>query len=92
MKKIYKAIVQPGSIWNEHFVITVKMPAGARAISVGKQAEDVCVWFEVEPSANLEPTRLFCIGTGHGTVPDNSRFIGTVIDGFNVWHFYSPVG
>lgn len=90
MKKIWKAAVQPNSERDKAYAISIPAPVGARAISVGKQGGDVCVWFEVDPAAEKSLLKVYCVGTGFGAVPDDARFLGTVIDGSYVWHFYAP--
>ncbi len=90
-KTIWKAVIQPNSERGKPYLIGVEARWGARAISVGKQGDNVCVWFEVDPDAPKDTMLLYCIGTGFGIVPTNCRFLGTVIDGPYVWHFYAHI-
>jgi hypothetical protein len=49
------------------------------------------LWAEVETDQKEEAQFVYSVGTGHGLVPDNCRFIGSVQEGPYVWHIYSPV-
>ncbi len=91
MKTIWKAKIQPDSIKGGIFEIDITAPTGARAISVGLQNGFVMVWFEIDPDKPLGRLRLYSVGTGFGRVPDNARFIGTIIDGPYIWHIYGEV-
>lgn len=66
------------------------MPEGARVLSVGNQYEKLCLWVEVNDSAELE-SRSFCIrGTGHPFTGYEGKFLGSAIfmDGALVFHVY----
>lgn len=88
MKTIWKSIITPNSLKDEPYRITVAAKKGAIPIHVGVQHQEVCVWFEVDSAAKAENLVLYCVGTGFGAVPDDSEYIGTVVHGNYVWHFY----
>jgi len=91
MKTIYKEVIHPNSARGDVYRCEFIAPKGARPVSVGKQGDNVCVWFECSIGNTFEPIAVYCVGTGLGRVPDDCRFLGTVVDGNFVWHFYSPV-
>ena len=66
----------------------IKMPLGAVVISVGKQAEQLRVWVEVDEDVKEEfEYTFYVVGTGH-PVPEQSKHVGTVpIDPY-IWHIY----
>lgn len=63
------------------------MPYGAKALSVGMQDGNVCLWAEVSDSAPLIPYELVVCGTGY-PIPFELLYIGTAFDGGFVWHVY----
>lgn len=90
MKKIWKQVLDGNSKRDGIYPIHVSAPVDSKPISVGIQGPSICVWFECEPN---NPTKeiaftLYCVGTGHGVVPENCRFLGTVVVGQYVWHYY----
>ena len=89
MRTIWKAEIKPNSVRGEAYGISVRATINARAVSVGLQHGIVCVWFEAETTMEDDVLTIWCVGTGFGKVPDGKRFIGTVIDGPHVWHFYA---
>lgn len=91
MTTIFKQVIEPNSSKNEAYAIEFEAPCGSRPISVAKQGSDTCVWFECNPDAKLTTIKIYCVGTGFGAVPERSRFIGTVVDGRYVWHFYTLI-
>lgn len=74
---------------------TLSVPQGARIISVHAQAENACLWVEVETN-NPPEARTFCIfGTGHPMdLYGNLIFLGTVLmlGGSLVLHVYEKKG
>lgn len=91
MIRVWKAVIQPNSTKDQYHAIQVKTKKGAWPISVGKQGDSVCVWFEVDDKEKKEEDMiLYCVGTGFGQVPEPevAQFFGTVVDGPYVWHFY----
>lgn len=88
MRVIWKAKIKCNAVKDSSFPIMVDATEGAVPITVGKQGDDICVWFEVDPDAKPWTMVLYCIGTGFGRVPNGRTFLGTVIDGDYVWHLY----
>jgi hypothetical protein len=91
MKTIFKQIVTPNSVKDDVHHCSFQAAKGARPVSVGRQGKDVCVWFECDPKLALATCIVYCVGTGFGAVPEDCRFLGTVIADGYVWHFYTPV-
>ncbi len=89
MKTIWKQIIEPNSIAGQCYAIEVPARFGSVPLHVGIQYGKCCVWFEADPDAKAMTMLLYCVGTGFGAVPEGKRFIGTVIDGQFVWHFYA---
>ena len=60
-------------------ISTVKMPMGAKILSVGAQRQNICVWALVDPSIEEEEVHGFRIfGTGHPMPEDPGLFLGSV--------------
>lgn len=75
MRAIYKYRLDVGA------QVAVRMPRGAKVLSVGEQGVGIFVWAEVETLDDLEERYFLMYGTGHPIVesPHMSRvFIGTV--------------
>lgn len=74
-------------------VQSVRMPDGAKILSVGMQAGKITLWALVDPN---KPTndlkRIHVVGTGN-RFPLNEfedfSFIGTVFDRVFVWHIFA---
>lgn len=67
----------------------IKMPPGARILSVGAQGEVITLWAEVDPYEGPPILRKFHIrGTGHPVPEGEVTFIGTVLMSPFVWHVY----
>lgn len=88
MKSIWKYGLMPDSVQQ------VRMPHGAKILSVQTQKEEVCLWAEVDTDTELKETRFIeCFGTGQPMVEGmgvERVYIGTVqtMGGELVWHFY----
>ena len=85
MKSIYKYQLPIGGR------VPIKMPKGAKILSLHTQRDAPCIWVEVdteEPAIKIHHFRVY--GTGHG-LPDNpGTHIGTFLvekDNF-VFHVY----
>lgn len=89
MKKIFKQVIECNSVSDGLFPIEFTAPKDARPISVAMQNDKICMWFECTPDAPKERLYVYSVGTGYGMVPEEARFIGTVVDGAYVWHIYS---
>ena len=77
-------------------ILEVPMPAGARVVHVGEQADYVQVWAEVNPNAEMQTCRFMVVPTGYALPADDSditaersEYLGTAhfTDG-TVWHVY----
>lgn len=90
MKVVWKYKVTPNSNADANFSIILKVPRGTKPLCVMNQDGKCCIWMEVNPSAPPRNMTFFCVGTGHGHVPDNAKYFGTVMDSAGVWHFYRP--
>lgn len=69
---------------------SVRMPRGAKILSVGMRGPQMFAWTLVEKGRTDTVERRFSIfGTGH-TIPDDhiGVFVGTVLDGPYVWHIF----
>lgn len=81
-------------IWEFPLAITdrqdIRMPIGARILSVGNQEDVLTLWARVDPKAKLVPTTIAIYGTGNpiGTPESDEVHIGTVQMGPLVWHCY----
>lgn len=71
---------------------TIKMPKGAKVLSVQMQNDEICVWALVDPAAELENKAFWIIGTGNPFYLDMNfaKYIGTVqqLGGRLVWHIF----
>lgn len=81
-------------VWKFEFpvadTVEIKMPKGARILSVGTQRErHICLWALVDTSAPDVARTLYVRGTGHEVVPKIAQhYLGTVMDGQFVWHVF----
>ena len=95
MRTVWKYKLEVDSIREDVFIAgTVKVPAGSKTLTVGVQNNSSYVWVEVDPHA--PPTyskKFYSVGTGHGIVPDNTKYIGTVLlnGGTLVFHIYEDI-
>lgn len=83
MKTIWKYPLLPGrtTVWN--------MPIGARTLFFAMQNGLPTLWALVDPLAERHSCAVYVIGTGH-PVPDETRYVGSVLDGEFVWHCFIP--
>ena len=88
MNTIFKYALNPNDL-------NLKMPVGAKILSAHNQNNQICIWAEVDTSAELELVGFEILGTGHEIVinENNREFIGTVLihDGELVFHVYKLV-
>ncbi len=58
---------------------TLKMPKGAKLLSVQTQRGEPQLWALVDPAAPMVERRLATVGTGHdmGRKVDDAEFVGT---------------
>lgn len=82
------------TIWKFPLKITdrqkVKMPLPAQVLTVQIQAQEACLWAEVDPEGEKVLVEIAVIGTGN-RLPDGMRYISTIQEGALVWHFYEVV-
>lgn len=76
-----------------------QLPMGAKALHVGCQGENVCVWWLVDCGAVLEERQLLIVGTGHRWRTDwatDRVYLGTTQQSVFLWHVFEecvkPVG
>ena len=69
---------------------TVKMPYGAKILTVQIQNETPCLWCLVVPNYILEEREIQIIGTGHDINDLGGEYIGTyqLREGNLVFHVY----
>jgi hypothetical protein len=67
----------------------LELPVGARVLTAKEQGNDICIWAEVDPSAELE-TRIFSIVETGKDIPQNASYVGTafLFNGSYVAHVY----
>ena len=84
MKTIFKYVLDP-----DH--LTVSMPICAQVLAAQVQKDQICLWAEVDDSADKELVEFEAFGTGHN-IPENPvrHYIDTVqMHGGNlVFHIY----
>lgn len=93
MVKIFKfelpmAVSRFDAQWNER--TTVKMPVGAKILTIQSQRNQPMIWAEVDPNAEYEDRKFLIMNTG-GEVPHGGfGYIATfqVNDGGLVFHVY----
>jgi hypothetical protein len=88
MKTVWKAKISPNSVSGDVYPIRVPARQGAVPLRVMVQDGEVFFWFKVDTDAKPANLILYCVGTGHGRVPDGGTYLDSVIDGAFVWHFY----
>lgn len=88
MKQIWKFKIDPP----EFVVSAVKMPQGAKVLSVGNQGEQIMLWALVDAEAMQEERLFRVIGTGWDIEPDfdATKFVGTVslLGGKLIFHIF----
>ena len=65
----------------------VAMPEGAEVLSIGLQNGIITIWVKVEPQNPSIAYAFYIAGTG-GEVPNNTEFIGTVMQDRFVWYVF----
>lgn len=73
----------------------IRMPRGAKVLSVQMQFGNPALWVEVDPSAEVEDRVVIIHGTGHqlATKATAESFVGTIQldDGRLVFHVFLPL-
>jgi len=63
------------------------MPVDSKVVHFGMQNGTAMVWVEVNVTNLVALRDLRIYGTGH-EIPEDSRHVGTCLDGEFVWHLY----
>ena len=75
--------------------VAIKMPKGARLLTVQAQGSEMCIWAEVNPKGAPEKRYFAIFGTGN-PMPSgmgySDVYVGTVQIGRFVWHLYEITG
>lgn len=89
MKTIWKYAMQPDSVVNKSFPITVRVPIGSKLLYIGNQKGSIFAWVEVDSAKpDMDQLTVYCVGTGFGAVEEGLKYFTTVIQDPFVWHFY----
>ena len=83
---IWKFVLRPGESHNSPSV--VKMPDGAKILSVQAQGSEVCMWAEVDPTHAETPYEFWIVGTGRELPAKRGTFLGTFQMDWMVFHVY----
>ena len=81
-------------VWKFHLDVTdeqrVSMPRGAAIRHIGMQGESLCLWAEVDPSADVEPRTIRIYDTGQEITHFRGSYLGTFLmrGGALVFHAY----
>jgi hypothetical protein len=85
-------IKEPNSTCDGAFENEIEIHKGAKIISCGLGVDGkVSIWAEADWNNASELKIIYTVGTGHGVVPMDGRFIGTVISAPYVWHLYEKM-
>lgn len=90
-KTIWKFDI-PIDVMTASFTTVKRIPKGSRLLHVREQRNSVCMWFEVDPEAELEAHHFQLHATGNDVHPGLS-YLGTCIfaEGNLVIHLYEVV-
>jgi len=66
----------------------IEMPKGADILEVQYQRDEACMWAAVDPEQDTEVREFYSVGTGWGTIVENSKHIATVQEDSFVWHIF----
>ena len=72
------------------YAVTNKLflaPKDFKPLFFGRQGTDYFVWAEVDTAADQVPFHIALFGTGE-EIPQNRRYIGSVVADPYVWHAY----
>ena len=73
--------------------VTIKMPKGARILTVQMQGENPYIWAIVDQNMTKEDRHFKVYGTGHDlNMKQNEEYIGTWQEGSFVWHLFEVKG
>lgn len=69
----------------------VSLPARAEILHVGLDPQEaLCLWARVDTEAPKVERTLYVTGTGTELPDGDNRYIGTIVLGPFVWHFWEP--
>ncbi len=63
------------------------IPKGAKLLFIAMQEGKICLWMELEQSAEKERRKFIVVGTGWELPPDRN-YCGTVLVDPYVWHVF----
>lgn len=69
-------------------VLVIKMPRGARPLSVHMQNNIACMWALVDPNEEDEELVFYMHGTGHEVINPEAQFLGTIYPDSLVFHIF----
>ena len=67
---------------------SLMMPSDHEILSVAMQHGMPTLWALVDPEAPNRGCDVYCVGTGQALDSVPGKYVGTVIDGMYVWHFF----
>ena len=69
---------------------TIKVPEGARILTVQMQGDEACIWAKVDPDQREMELNIYVHGTGHTLHENALMYIGTIqqCDGNLIWHVF----
>jgi hypothetical protein len=67
---------------------TIEMPKHSKILCVQMQGGVLCLWAAVNPDALMEKRIISIVGTGNPTSVNLDGYIGTVQQGYYVWHIF----
>ena len=75
---------------------TLKLPKGAKILTVKLQNTKPTLWALVDPEAELEARHICIVGTGWDVVhswdvEDNMKYIETYMEEYYVWHVFELI-
>lgn len=80
------------TIWKYELEIVdeqvIKVPRGAKFLSVAEQGGKLCLWAEVNPAEAAVGRGVTIVGTGNPLFDGVGSFVGTVVMPPFVWHVY----
>ena len=68
---------------------TIELPQNYKILHIDKQDGCPCIWYECDSELPIVKLDIYCVGTGYrmDDLPP-MKYIGTVLIGDFVWHFY----
>jgi hypothetical protein len=66
------------------------LPRWSKFLFADKQMDKITLWFEVDKTEICHKATIYIVGTGQ-EIPEQSRYLSTVILRDFLWHIYSAV-